>query len=148
MTRRIASICVVLCSVSLFAQESKSLEQEQASDTPATRELHAKRYLKAVPPSQMIRELVTRSAASRPDTDAAEVERILDHMDMEAVDALSIKTLVDHFTAAELRALADFYGSAEGKSIMKKFGPYMADAMPLIQEQVTMAVEKAQAESR
>ena len=40
-------------------------------------------------------------------------------------------------TALALVALAAFYGSPEGRSITKKFGAYMADVMPAIQEELS-----------
>jgi hypothetical protein len=59
-------------------------------------------------------------------------------------------SMIKHFTANELKALADFYGSPVGKSAMLKFGAYMADAMPAIQAEVFKAYGeaiKAQAET-
>jgi hypothetical protein len=53
---------------------------------------------------------------------------------------------VKHFTAEELQALANFYGSPVGKSAMKKFGQFMADAMPNIQSLMFDAFQKAKAE--
>ena len=48
----------------------------------------------------------------------------------------------------ELKALADFYGSAVGKSAMKKFGTYMADVMPDIQAEMIKAQAKANREEK
>jgi len=49
--------------------------------------------------------------------------------------------MIKNFTADELKALADFYGSPVGKSAMAKFGNYMADVMPGMMAEV----QKAQA---
>jgi len=54
--------------------------------------------------------------------------------------------MVKHFTTRELSAMADFYGSPEGKSALEKFGPYMGDIMPMLQAEMQHAVEAAQAE--
>jgi hypothetical protein len=53
------------------------------------------------------------------------------------------EAMVKHFTADELKALADFYGSPVGKSAMNKIGVYTADIMPAIQAEIL----KAQAEA-
>ena len=62
---------------------------------------------------------------------------------MPAVEKAMKKSLIKHFTADELKALADFYGSPVGKSAMKKFGAYMADVMPAIQTEMMKAQAKA-----
>jgi uncharacterized protein len=48
--------------------------------------------------------------------------------------------MANHFTVGELNALTDFYGSPEGKSAMKKFGAYMSEIMPVIQQEMSHAV--------
>lgn len=72
------------------------------------------------------------------------------HLDVAALNNLMIDLMVKHFTADELKALADFYGSEIGKGAMNKFGVYMADAMPIIQSEILKAqaeAVKAQAEA-
>jgi hypothetical protein len=41
-----------------------------------------------------------------------------------------LNAMVKNFTADELNALADFYGSPVGKSAMAKFPGYLGDVMP------------------
>jgi hypothetical protein len=65
---------------------------------------------------------------------------------VEAVNEAMLLSMVKHFTARELNALADFYSSPEGKSAMAKLGAYMADAMPMIQAEVQRAWEASRAE--
>ena len=59
---------------------------------------------------------------------------------MDALSKAMKDSLVKHFTAEELKALADFYGSPVGKSAMSKMGDYTADLMPVIQAQVMKAM--------
>jgi hypothetical protein len=51
--------------------------------------------------------------------------------------------MVKIFTAQELNALADFYGSPVGKSAMGKFGIYMAEVMPALQQELIQAMGQA-----
>ncbi|MCW5981082.1 MAG: DUF2059 domain-containing protein [Bryobacteraceae bacterium] len=51
-----------------------------------------------------------------------------------------IALMAKHFTAGELDALAKFYGSAKGRAVLRKFGRYMADVMPVIQEEVRRGI--------
>lgn len=52
--------------------------------------------------------------------------------------------MIKNFTADELKALADFYGSAVGKSAMAKMGAYMADAMGPMMTELKRAVTLTQ----
>lgn len=52
------------------------------------------------------------------------------HLRYDTLEGLALAAMMKHFTTQELDALAKFYGSAEGKSAMAKFGPYMADVLP------------------
>jgi hypothetical protein len=68
------------------------------------------------------------------------------HLDVTALTKTMRDALVKHFSADELKALADFYGSEVGKSAMKKFSVYMADVMPSIQAEMMKAQSKASQE--
>jgi hypothetical protein len=63
-------------------------------------------------------------------------------LDSEALDKAMRDAMIKHFTADELGALADFYGSKIGKSAMAKFGAYMADVMPVMQAELLKAQKK------
>ena len=67
-------------------------------------------------------------------------------MDLDKFTSIIRDSMVKNFTAEELQALANFYGSPVGRSAMKKFGQYMADAMPHIQSLMIDAFQKAKAE--
>ena len=68
------------------------------------------------------------------------------HLDLKRFTAVIRDAMVKTFTAEELQALANFYGSPVGKSAMKKTGQYMSDAMPQIQALMKEAIQKAKAE--
>ena len=63
-------------------------------------------------------------------------------LDIPALTKAMTDAMVKHFTAEELKALADFYGSPVGKSAMQKFGAYMADLTPIIQAEMMKAQAK------
>lgn len=118
--------------------------QESLADTEANRAAQAARYLEAVPVRELFRDVAENMAKTMPAAEARTLEEVFtEHIDFEVFEDRLASLLVKHFSADELRALADFYGSPVGKSAMAKFGAYMADAMPLIQEQVTKALAKS-----
>ncbi len=62
----------------------------------------------------------------------------------QMVVGIAAEGLVRHFTAAELTALAHFYGTPEGQSIMNKMGPYMADVLPELQRHLFKIANEVQ----
>ena len=118
-------------------------------DTPENRRAQADRYLAATPPKEMLADMVAQVAKNLPPYRQAEFQDLLTkHLDIEAVTRAIRDAMVRHFTADELAALADFYGSPLGKSAMKKFGAYMADVMPSLQTAMRDANQKAIEEMR
>ena len=68
------------------------------------------------------------------------------HLDLGKLRLILRDSMVKNFTAEELQALANFYGSPIGRSAMKKFGQYMVDAMPHVRSLMADAFQKAKAE--
>lgn len=117
-------------------------------DSPANREAQADRYLKATPPAEMFKDLADQmSRQMPPEQRKLFVDLMTRHLDIESVTKVMKASLVKHFTAEELSALADFYGSAVGKAAMKKMGVYMADVMPGIQVEMARAQQRAAQEA-
>ena len=69
------------------------------------------------------------------------------HLDLGRVTAAIKAAMIKTFTADELKALADFYGSDVGKSAMAKMGTYMSEVMPATMSEVQSALTKAQGEA-
>jgi hypothetical protein len=61
---------------------------------------------------------------------------------VEALDRIVLDALVKTFTTDELNALADFYGSKQGRSAMQKFGIYMGQIMPAMQAEMRRAAQQ------
>ena len=59
---------------------------------------------------------------------------------------MMLTTMCKNFTIKEIKALTNFYGSKEGKSVMKKFPQYMAELMPYLQVINQRAMQKAMEE--
>jgi len=96
-----------------------------------------------VPPAEMVADTVDRVAAQLPEERRKEFKKALSKVvSSERIEALTLQAVTKHFTVKEINALAAFYGSPEGRSITKKFGDYMADVMPAIQEELSGAMEE------
>jgi hypothetical protein len=124
-----------------FPGETLGLE-----DSPTTRAAQADRYLKAMPPREMFEDLAEQMSQNMPPEQAQKFRAtMMNDVDIAALEKAMKAAMVKNFTAPELSALADFYGSAVGKSAMTKFRPYMADLMPALQaEMIKLQAKMAQ----
>ena len=122
-------------ALSVFAQD--------VPDTPANRVAAAKRYLKAVPPASMVADSVDRVVSQVPPDRRDQFKQALSKViSSDRIEKITLNAVTKHFTVKEIDALTAFYASPEGRSITKKFGAYIADVMPAIQEELAMAVEE------
>lgn len=136
--------CVILF-VMLFFVAPLQAKDSKIADTPENRSTEADRYLAASPPRDMLVDLVEKmSAQFPPEKQRAFHDLMIKNMDIDKFTLIIRDSMVKHFTAEELAALADFYSSSVGKSAMAKFGNYMADAMPQVQGLMIEAAQKTQ----
>src|SRR5262245_41120055 len=106
----------------------------QSPDTPEARRQAVRRHLAAVPIQRMLDDMINSLAGQIPEARRPEFVDLMRKMVVpDTLRAMTLETMPRHFTVAEIEAMTAFYGSPEGKSIMKKFGPYMGELMPRIQ---------------
>jgi hypothetical protein len=135
MQKQIIAVAVTLFTSSVFVYS--------ATDTPDTRRHEAERYLQASPPKAMFEDIADKMAANLPPDQRDQFKRMMTtQLDIAALTKAMTDAMVKHFTTEELKALADFYGSAVGKSAMQKFGAYMTDVMPVMQAEIMKAQAK------
>lgn len=113
------------------------------SDTQEARIAATSEYLKVVSAQNMIDDMISELLKKTPEEHQADLEKTLRvALEPAFIEDLTLKTMPKHFTTGEIRALTQFYSSKEGASIMKKFGAYLSDIMPLIQVKVAFALQK------
>lgn len=114
-------------------------------DTPENRLIQIERYLEAVPPKEIFEDISNSVSMSFPPAERLEF-RILtrDFVDVDVITDAMVASMLKHFTADELAALADLYESPVGRSAMGKMGVYLAEVMPVIEAEVTRAVGEFQ----
>jgi len=126
-----------------------SLPAFALEDTPQNRAEQADRYLEAVPPHAMMNDISSKMAETLPEEQRDNFRALMTkHLDIGRVTAAIKAAMVKTFTADELKALADFYGSEVGRSAMAKMGAYMSEVMPATMNEVQSALEKAEGEAR
>ena len=125
-----------------------SLPAFALEDTPQNREQQADRYLQAVPPQSMMGDMSAKMAETLPEEQRDEFKTLMTkYLDIGRVTVAIKAAMVKTFTADELQALADFYGSDVGKAAMAKMGTYMSEVMPATMKEVQAALGKAQQEA-
>jgi len=116
-------------------------------ETTQNRISEANRYLSVMPPKEMFIDMVQKMSVQIPvEKRQLFTDLMTKHLDLGKFTSIIRDAMVKNFTAEELQALANFYGSPIGRSAMKKFGQYMAEAMPHIQSLMIDAFQKARAE--
>ena len=120
-----------------------SVQNIFANDSKEARTQAAERYLAVVPISQLLDDTFREMSKSLPEAlreGFVTQMRIVVRADLlkEATRA----SLIRHFTVDELNAMAEFYSSPHGASAMRKFGAYMADVMPAVQEEVILGLDR------
>ena len=125
-----------------------SLPAFALEDTPQNREQQADRYLAVVPPQSMMTDMSSKMAETLPEEQRDQFKALMTkYLDLGRVTAAIKAAMIKTFTADELKALADFYGSDVGKSAMAKMGTYMSEVMPATMSEVQSALTKAQGEA-
>lgn len=112
-------------------------------DTPENRAKQADRYIAVSSPKDLMADVAEQVSKSAPPEQAQQIRELLTKdVDMDKLTKAMRSAMIKNFTADELSALADFYGSPVGKSAMKKIGVYMADVMPVVQGELMRAMQK------
>jgi hypothetical protein len=113
-----------------------------AADSEEERVAAARRYLDVAQMGKITDDTVNELAKSFPDDQREKFLKFMhDAVRPEVLEQAALASMVRVFTAEELNALADFFGSPVGKSAMGKFGIYMADVMPVIQQEMFRALQ-------
>lgn len=143
--RRVRNFLVIGLVLLMASACADTGQVKSLPDNPENRTAAAERYLKAMPPKEMLQSLATRVAPNLPEKDRKAFVEVMQSPDLEkAADRITLEGLVKNFTVGELNAMTAFYGSPEGKSAAKKFGPYMMAVMPQIQQEVKKAMDEKQ----
>ena len=142
-TQRCALVGALIIGFGLAAAREGRAAPPTLPDTPQNRSTQIERYFQAVPPESLMKDFAAKMSMRLPaDQQARFVDLMTKEFDMKKLRSIMHDGMAKTFTADELRALADFYGSAVGKSATQKFGTYMSDVMPAIQAEFTATAER------
>jgi len=140
------TVSILLVVVLMVATTSLPVRAADRDDSPALREAAAQRYLKAVPVQKMIDDMLAGVTKSIPTEQQAGFDAFIRKtLRPDFIEQVSIQAMVKTFTVQEIDAMTSFYASPEGRSVQAKMGTYMAEIMPLIQQEIVRAVQEMNA---
>ena len=147
---RVKSLLLLLVLVAAAACSEQKAPQPvaaPAADSEANRQAEAKQYLAVAPPQELLTEMSTKVVKMLPEKSQKVFLEVMQSKSLQdATYDITLKALVKHFTVNEIKAMAAYYGSPEGKAIRKKYGDYMADVMPQVNQEVIAALQKVKPE--
>ena len=119
--RRVRNFMVIGLVLLMASACADTGQVKSLPDNPENRTAAAERYLKAMPPKEMLQRLATRVAPNLPEKDRAAFVEVMNSADLEkAASRITMEGLVKNFTVGELNAMTAFYGSPDGKSAVQK----------------------------
>ncbi len=128
----------------LFALALAFVHHAQAEDQEIR--AAARRYLEAAPMKWMLDETYAELARQYPGDEPPQfIADLRSAISLERMEQIALAAMVKTFTTAELNVLADFYSSEHGASAMAKFGTYMVEVMPSIEQEFRRASAEIQA---
>ena len=149
MTNKRKNLCIQGSLTLIVAIQLLISTNAHSQEDLASRRAAAERYEATMPVAKMLEESVEQIALSLPDHQRATfVAQMLRVIDGQQLRSMVLEKMIEVFSADELDALATFYGSAVGQSVVAKFPVYMAEMMPLIQLELARAAGELKERSR
>lgn len=123
-----------------MARTGVAYSDDLMNDTYDNRVAAVKEYLKITPVEKMMKDATLELSKTLPkDSQKEYFNLVMSSIETEKLEKATLDSMTKVFTLAEIKALNKFYSSKEGNSVMRKIGVYMADIMPVIQEELQKA---------
>lgn len=125
----------------LFLAFNPSTKAQDGIDTPEARAAAVERYVKVMPFEQFMQDVATEMSNQVPPEQRADFLHFMTkELQFNVIESEAKKSLAKHLTLRELETLVEFMEKPEGKSAMSKMKYYMADIMPVIQQEIARAM--------
>ena len=110
----------------------------------SNKERHAEALMQVVPPEVMFAQLAEPYAQvyALPHKQEKAHANFMRNVDVAELNRIIRDALLKHFTEAELKALADFYSSPEGRACMTKVAAFASDVVPACSHEAAKAFRK------
>ncbi len=118
-------------------------------DVRTAKERYADQLMAVVPPEVMFAQLSEPNAQCYALPGKAEKAHynFMRNVDRPALDAIIRQALLKHFTEPELKTLAAFTSTPEGRACMAKVAPFAAEVVPACAHEAAKALRKTAIDS-
>jgi len=135
----VQSLLITTVMVTLLGSGSVYAE----SDTPEARAKLVDEYFSHAPMASMMNELAHEVAKQLPDAKREQfVTTLTRHVRMDVIESAARESLARNLTLSELKLFVEFIKKPEARSAMDKMKYYMADLMPVVQQEPARAVKQ------
>ena len=111
-------------------------------DTPEERAKAVESYFREISMRDLMTDMVKEVSKRMPPEQRDAFENtMLKNVRLEILETAAKESLARHLTVSEINAFTDFMRRPEGKSAMNKMKYYMADLMPVIQQELVRAIK-------
>jgi hypothetical protein len=112
------------------------------TDTPEERVKAVERYFQEASIRDLMTDMVGEMSQQVPsEKRKAFQDFMLRNIRIDVLEAAAKQSLAKHLTVAEINVLTEFMRQPEGRSALGKMKYYMADLMPVIQQEVVRALK-------
>ncbi len=112
------------------------------TDTPEERAKAVESYFREISMRDLMNDMVKEVSKRMPPEQRSAFENaLLKNVRLEVLETAAKESLARHLTVAEINAFTEFMRRPEGKSAMNKMKYYMADLMPVIQQELMRAIK-------
>lgn len=113
-----------------------------AQDSLGNRLMAAERYADTFDFKKIIEASIIEAAKNYPKEQRGTFIRSMSQgVDPQRLRSFAVNAMTQVFTLEELNALADFYGSPVGRSMLRKFPKYMGMIAPFINQELSRAAK-------
>ncbi len=132
-------IAMLLLSVS-----SGGAWSQTSGDGDAQKARMANEFLSVIGPAQYVKEAMTLAFEGQPIVgQPGFLDRVLGKLDNDRLSSELHGVFMSSYTLDELRALRDFYGSPEGRAILRKRPRVLKEIAGIVEQEIARAIADA-----
>lgn len=140
--RRYLMLCLAVTALSFAATSATMAQDAAAPDADLAKRVELAKEMHKIRSARMqVQEAIDQVGRNLPPLDRDRFTKMVEKaFDYDALEKLSVDTMVELFTVQELEKMVDYFGSAEAKSIEKKLPVYQAKIQPYIIQSLDSAM--------
>ena len=133
-------LAVVMTLVAVMNTLAWADQANQSDKADRAKDAAIKQYLKAAPIDTMLNDAMAGFLKMVPPDSKQTIEDTFKAVDRKKIADAMIASMKKHFTTSEIKSLAKFYASPDGKEVMRKMPAMQAEVLPVLQGEISAAM--------